>query len=196
MTAGNLPAGLKKWLLISLGVGVGILLALVLMRGRGTTPPPPAAPAVESPAEMVLTGVEFTEIEHEQQKWTLKASQARYFQNEQKTELKDVHLVLHMKSGEEVELQSHSGILYAGSKALELIGGVQARVARSFLLTTDYAFYDHERQRISSSAGVHVEGPELLLDGAEWEYMIAEQRGKVDGGVKAKLIFTPRLTPR
>jgi hypothetical protein len=84
----------------------------------------------------------------------------------------------------------------AGSKALELIGGVQARVAGSFLLTTDYAYYDHERQRISSSAGVHVEGPELLLDGAEWEYMIAEQRGKVDGGVKAKLIFTPRLTSR
>ena len=196
MTARNLHLGFKRWLLIGLGVGVSSVLALVLLRTTGSNPPQPVAPAVESPAEMVLTGVEFTEIEHEQQKWTLRASQARYFQNEQKTELKDVHLVLHMKSGDEVELQSQSGILYAGSKALELIGGVHARVADSFMLTTEYAFYDHERQKISSSAGVHVEGPELLLDGAAWEYAIAEQRGTVDGGVKAKLIFTPRLTSR
>lgn len=193
MATMNLSAGLKRWLAVGLGIGLSVALVFVLVKGKGPTAPQSVVPAVDAPAEMVLTGVEFTEIEHEQQKWTLKASQARYFQNEQKTELKDVHLVLHMKSGDEVELRSQSGILYAGSKDMELIGEVQARVAQSFQLTTDYAFYDHDQQKISSGAGVHVEGPELLLDGARWEYVIAEQRGRVDGGVKAKLIFTPRM---
>jgi LPS export ABC transporter protein LptC len=168
-------------------------VAFAIFSTTGSSPPPPVETAVESPAEPVLTGIEFTEIEHEQQKWTLRASQARYFQNEQKSELRDVHLVLHMKTGDEVELQSQRGVLYAGSKSLELLGGVRVTIARSFELTTDYVFYDHVQQRISSESRVHVEGPELLLDGARWEYAIADQRGSVDGDVRARLIFTPRI---
>ncbi len=196
MKAMSFPAGWKRWFAVCVGVGLSLGLVLLLVKDRSPSPTQPTQPAVESPGEMVLTGVEFTEMEHEQPKWTLKASQARYFQEEQKTELRDVHLVLQLKNGDNIELRSHKGILYAGSKDLELVGGVQAKVGQSYELTTAYAFYDHNGQKISSRAGVHVEGPELLLDGATWEYALAEQRGRVDGGVKAKLTFTPRMVSK
>lgn len=193
MVAMGISASIRKWIMALLGLGLSAGLIITLVKGRGGGPPVQMEPMVGSSGEMVMTGIELVEIEHEQQKWTLKAAQARYLKDEQKTELKDVFLVLQMKDGEQVELHSQVGILYTNSKDMELVGQVQARVAQSYQLNSDYAYYDHMQQTVSSGSGVHVEGPELFLDGGRWQVGVKEQRAVVDGGVKARLIFTPRL---
>ncbi len=193
MMAMGISASIRKWIMAVLGIGLSAGLIFTLVKGRGGGLPVQMVPMAGSSGEMVMTEIELVEIEHEQQKWTLKAAQARYLKDEQKTELKDVFLVLQMKSGEEVELRSQVGILYTNSKDMELIGQVQARVAQSYQLNSDYAYYNHIQQTVSSGSGVHVEGPELFLDGGRWQVGVNEQRAVVDGGVKARLIFTPRL---
>lgn len=193
MMAMGVSASIRKWIIAVLGIGLSAGLIFTLVKGREGGLPVQMVPMAGSSGEMVMTEIELVEIEYEQQKWTLKAAQARYLKDEQKTELKDVFLVLQMKSGEEVELRSQVGILYTNSKDMELIGQVQARVAQSYQLNSDYAYYNHIQQTVSSGSGVHVEGPELVLDGGRWQVGVNEQRAVVDGGVKARLIFTPRL---
>ena len=177
-----------------LGVALaGGVTALVLSQGQRRPPEPMLEqPATPSQAEMMLAGIEFTEIEQEQKRWTLQAAEARYFQNEQKTELKEVNLIFYLNTGEEIQLHSQRGILYAGSKNVELMDGVQATIARAYRLQTPYAFYDHQRKIISGTA-IHADGPELLLDGNSWEYSIPEQRASIQEGVKASLSFAPQF---
>lgn len=182
----------RKWIVIVLGLGLGVLVT-VYVKGREPASRVDTVPLVESPGEMVLTNIEFTEIEQEKRKWTLKATQARYFKEGQKTELEDVHLVLYMRSGDEVELRSQTGILHAGSKDMELVGQVHASVAQSYQVNTDYAYYNHKERKVYSDSGIHVEGPELFLDGGRWQFMVDQQEGVVDGGIKARIIFTPRI---
>jgi LPS export ABC transporter protein LptC len=182
-----------KWIVMLLGLGLSVGLITIYVKGREPASRVETAPMVESAGEMVLTNIEFTEIEQEKRKWTLKATQARYFQEGQKTELEDVHLVLYMSSGDEVELRSETGILHAGSKDIELVGQVHALIAHSYQVNTDYAYYNHKEQKIHSDSSIHVEGPELLLDGGRWQYQVGQQQGTVDGDIKARLIFTPRM---
>jgi LPS export ABC transporter protein LptC len=182
-----------KWLIL-LGVALaGGVAALMWSPDRRQHPAPIVEqPAAPSQAEMMLAGIEFTEIEQEQKRWTLRAAEARYFQNEQKTELKEVNLIFYLNTGEEIQLHSQRGILYAGSKNVELMDGVQATIAQAYRLQTPYAFYDHQRKIISGTA-IHADGPELLLDGKRWEYSIPEQRASIREGVNAALSFAPQF---
>ena len=186
-------ASTRKWFVVILGLGLLAGFITVYVKGRGSAPRVENTSMVDSPGEMMLTNIEFTEIEQEQRKWTLKATQARYFQEEQRTELEDVHLVLYMRSGDTVELRSETGILHAGSKDIELVGQVHAWIAQSYDVNTDYAYYSHKEQKVYSDSSVHVEGPELILDGGPWHFLVAQQQGTVGGGIKARLTFTPRM---
>jgi LPS export ABC transporter protein LptC len=183
-----------KWLLLmALLLLGGVVVWTLVQEKRSSQHEPTAQPVASSSAEMTLAGIEFTEIEQQQKRWTLKAATARYFQNEQKTELNDVHLIFFLKSGEDVQLQSQAGVLYAGTKNIELLGGVQAVVSKVYSLTTQYAFYDHQRKTISSTTALYVQGPEILLEGQNWEYSMAEQRARIQNGVTATIRFSPRF---
>lgn len=140
-----------------------------------------------SESEMTLSGIEFTEIEEGRKRWNLRASEAIYFQDEQRSELKDVHLVFFLENGEEIQLQSHEGTLYAGTKDIELIGNVEAQVPRGYRLTTQRAFYRHSEKRIYSETALKVEGPNLQLTGNHWEYQIASQTAEIQGAVNVTL---------
>jgi LPS export ABC transporter protein LptC len=185
-----------KWLVLMALLLLGGVVALALLPEKRPRHEPTTQPVASSAAEMTLAGIEFTEIEQQQKHWTLKAAAARYFQNEQKTELEDVHLIFFLKSGEDVQLQSQAGVLYAGTKNIELLGGVQAVVSKAYSLTTQYAFYDHQRKTISSTTALHVQGPEILLEGRNWEYSMAEQRARIQNGVTATVSFSPRFSAK
>jgi hypothetical protein len=92
-------------------------------------------------------------------------------------------------------LHSRRGILYAGSKNVELMDGVRATIAQAYQLQTPYAYYNHQRKIISGTA-IHADGPELVLDGKSWEYSISEQRASIQEGVHASLSFAPRFEAR
>ncbi|HBZ54166.1 MAG TPA: LPS export ABC transporter periplasmic protein LptC [Syntrophobacteraceae bacterium] len=183
----------RRWIAVVLGFGLAVGLITVYLKGREPAPRVETVPMVESPGQMVLTNIEFNELEQEKRRWTLKAAQARYFQEGQKTELEDVHLALYLKSGDEVELRSQTGVLHAGSKDIELTGQVHALIAQSYQVDTDCASYSHQERKVSCDSAIHVDGPELVLDGGRWQFMLDQQQAVVDGGIKARIIFTPRI---
>jgi LPS export ABC transporter protein LptC len=141
-----------------------------------------------SGAEMMLTDMDYTEMEGGKRVWTLNASEAKYYQNEHKSILTNVHLTFLLKDGEEINLKSREGVLFAGTKNIELWGAVHADLPRGYKISTERVFYEHKNRRVSSETPVHLSGPQVRLDGARWEYIIPEYRAVIEGGVQATVL--------
>lgn len=146
-----------------------------------------AAVSDEPSAEMKLTDMEYTEMQKGRRIWTLKAEEAKYFQEDQKTALTRVRLVFFMENGEEIHLQSQQGVLHAGSKDIELWHAVHAVFPKGYELSTERARYNHKQNLISSETAILITGPDLKLEGKHWKYVIAERRALLGGRVQATL---------
>jgi len=176
-------------------LGFAVLLALVLVRGmwKGKTQKEHQVTVSDeaSDAEMKLTDMEYTEMEKGRRVWTLKADEAKYYQDDQKTALKKVRLQFFLQSGEEIHLESRQGVLHAGSKDIELWGSVHAIFPNGYEMLTEKAYYNHKQNLISSQASILVTGPDLKLKGKQWKYEIPERRGFLEGQVQATLALAP-----
>lgn len=178
-------------------LGLIAVLAFGVWRGRTQQSKQLAPPGEASEPEMKLTDMDYTEMQGGRRLWTIKASEATYFQTEQKTALKSVLLTFFLTNGDEVHLESKNGILYAGSKNIELWDSVHAMLPQGYELFTDRAFYEHAHQTISSQTGIRLTGSDLELEGECWQYRITEQTAVLEGGVKASLAFAlPSMEPK
>ena len=187
----------RKWVqnvVLAIALGSSLMLAVGIWRGK-TQQDERVAPAGEATeAEMKLTDMEYTEMESGRRLWTIKASEARYFQAEQKTALQSVLLTFFMQEGDEIQLESRQGVLYAGTKNIELWDSVRAVLPQGYELSTERAFYEHERETISSETSIRLEGPDLKLQGSRWQYRIPEHKAVLEGGIEATLAFLPPKT--
>ena len=139
--------------------------------------------------EMKLKDMEFTEMQEGKRYWTLHATEAKYFQDQQRTLLQTVHLILYLeKTNEQIDLVSDEGVLYAGTKNIDLRGNVRAVLPREYVMTTQTAHYNHDDRIVQSDDPIHISGPGLELDGNRWKYKIANHVANVDGKVKASLV--------
>ena len=173
-------------------LGLTAVLVFGVWKGKGHREQVAAPPSESPEPEMKLTDMEYTEMQEGRRLWTLKASEARYFQDEQKTLLSMVLLTFFLEDGNEIHLESLRGILFAGTKNIELWDSVHAVMPKGYELSTDRAFYQHEMKKIFSETLISVSGPELQLEGQQWEYRIPEHMAVLEGGVKARLQFAPR----
>jgi LPS export ABC transporter protein LptC len=175
-------------LVLALALGLSAILGFGVWRAR-TQNVAESFPAEElSKAEMKLKDMEYTEMRDGKRLWTLKASEAQYFQDRQQTLLTTVHLTLFLQDGE-VVLQSREGMLYAGSKNIELWDSIQAVFPKGYQLSTHRAHYDHERRLIQSDTPIRLNGPDVDLEGARWEFDLVKSEGIVDGGVQASVVL-------
>ena len=169
--------------------GLSLVLVVGMWRGKAHKNQQQVAQTCPTDPEMKLTDMEFTEMQHGKRFWTLCASEAKYFQDEQKTFLQSVHLTFYLdKGGEEIQLYSKEGVLHAGTKNIELHGAVRAELPRGYVVTMDKALYDHQKRLVWSEVPVNISGPGLDLDGKNWEYKIPEQTALIGGGVHASLV--------
>ena len=166
-------------------------LAIGVWKGNSEKQQPPAAVVEQSDAEMSLTDMEYTEMQGGKRSWTLKANNARYFQAEQKSLLTAVRLTFFLDSGEEIHLESKEGILYAGTKNIELWGGVQAHFPQDYELNTEHASYDHKAKIIFSDSVIRVAGPDVQVSGNRWKYTIPARQVILEGNVRASMAFLP-----
>jgi LPS export ABC transporter protein LptC len=142
-----------------------------------------------SDGEMKLKDMEFTEMQDGKRYWTLHANEANYFQDEQKTLLQVVRLILYLdKTNEQIYLESDEGILYAGTKDIDLKGNIRVMMPREYVVTTQTAHYNHGARIVQSDDHIHISGPGLELDGNRWKYKIADHVADVYGEVKASLV--------
>jgi LPS export ABC transporter protein LptC len=170
-------------------VGLCLVLAGGIWKGKTRPVQQEEQQVCPADAEMKLTDMEFTEMQEGKRFWTLCASEAKYFQDQQKTLLESVYLTFYVeKTGEEIHVKSREGVLHAGTKDIELRGDIHAELPRDYVVTTETAHYDHSKRVVESSDPVHISGPGLELDGNGWEYQMADHIAKVGGKVKATLV--------
>lgn len=178
---------------LAVALGLSLLLVQGMWKGKRQKDQHQQAVLVSEPAdaEMKLTDMEYTEMQEGRKFWTLKASEAKYFQSEQKSLLSSVRLTFYLQEGEEIRLESNEGSLHAGTKNIELWNAVRVMLPRGYRLATERAFYEHGKQSIHSDVKVELDGPDVLLRGNRWEYRIPEHRAILDGGVRASLTLPP-----
>jgi LPS export ABC transporter protein LptC len=176
-------------------LGLTIMLAFGVWKGRNQKEQQAAIQTTDkSEAEMTLKDMEYTELQEGKRLWTIRAAEARYFQEEQKTLLSTVRIAFFLESGDEIQLESHEGLLYAGTKDIELWDAVHAMLPKGYQLFTERARYDHQQQTISSRTLIRLEGPDVQLEGTHWEYNIPDHRAVLEGGVRGAMVFLPPKT--
>ncbi|GLI36198.1 hypothetical protein DAMNIGENAA_36310 [Desulforhabdus amnigena] len=182
---------LLQGLVLTLALGLTSVLMVGIWKGKTMKEQRVVEESEPTEAEMKLTDMEYTEMQEGNRIWTLKASEANYFQDEQKTLLTSVLLTLFLKSGEEIYLKSQKGILFAGTRNIELTDSVEATLPQGYTLSTEKAFYNHEARTIQSESLIHLTGPDVDLQGKRWQFHIPEREGIIEGGVRATVVFLP-----
>jgi len=186
----SLKGKLAQSFIILIVAALSLVLAAGIWRGKSR---PVQQEAQNSPlpdAEMKLHDMEFTEMQDGKRFWTLCASEAKYFQDQQKTRLLAVRLTLYLeKTNEQVRLESDEGVMHAGTKDIELRGNIRVTLPRGYAVTTQTAHYTHRSRLVESDDPVHLSGPGLEVSGKRWEYKIADHVAKVYGEVTASLVL-------
>jgi len=186
---------LLQGMTLTFALGLIVMLAVGVWKGR-TQKERQAIDqtADKSEAGMTLKDMEYTEMQQGKRLWTMRAAEAKYFQEEQKTVLSTVRIAFFLESGDEIQLESQDGFLYAKTKNIELWDAVQATLPRGYRLFTDRAFYDHQKHTISSESSIRIEGPDVQAEGKRWLYQISEHKAVLEGGVSGLLVFLPAKT--
>ncbi len=183
-------AKIAQFFIIAVIAGVTMVLVAGVWKEKSRPVTHETPEACPPDAEMKLTDMEFTEMQQGKRFWTLCASEAKYFQDQQKTLLQTVHLTFYLdKSEEEIHVQSREGVLHAGTKDIELEGEIRAELPRDYVVTMAKAHYDHKNRIVQSDEPVHISGPGLEMDGARWEYEMADHVAKMGGKVRASLVI-------
>uniref|UniRef100_A0A832A5N0 LPS export ABC transporter periplasmic protein LptC n=1 Tax=Desulfacinum infernum TaxID=35837 RepID=A0A832A5N0_9BACT len=179
------PGKVVPWLLVAAAVGVAALFSHAFLKTKKDRAADGvlSAPAVDS--DIRLTDMDYTEVREGKPIWRIKAHEAKYYEGEQKTLLSRVDLTLFMESDREVHLASDYGLLHTGRKDIELWGRVTARVPQGYEVETDKVYYDHGAQKIRSQAPVRLMGPQVDLQGNQWQYDLATSTVFVEGEVRA-----------
>jgi len=185
---------LAQGLALAFALGLTTVLIVGVWKGK-TQKDLQAVQTIErSDVEMRLKEMEYTELREGKRLWTLRASEAKYFHEEQKTLLSSVRVTFYLEGGEEIQLESQEGALYAATKNMEMWDSVQAELPRGYQLFTDRAFYDYQKNAISSETLIRLAGPDVRLEGRLWEYRIQEKKAVMEGGVQGTLVFLPAKT--
>lgn len=175
-----------------LAVALGVTLVLIVGVWKGTVQKERReqnATRADDPTggEMNLSDMEYTEMQEGKRLWTLHASDAVYYQDEQKSLLTTVHITFYLRDGTEAQVVSGHGVLHAGTKNIELMDDVGANLPQGYKMTSDKAFYEDSKQVIFADAPVHVTGPDGEVTGDRWEYRVKDQSAALQGNVKGIL---------
>jgi LPS export ABC transporter protein LptC len=181
-------------LVLAFVLGLTMVLVIGVWKGRNQKELQTVQTTARSDAEMRLSDMEYTELQDGKRLWTIRAAEAKYFQEEQKTLLSSVHITFFLASGEEIQLESLNGVLYPETKNIELWGAIHAVLPRGYQLSTERALYDHQKKVISSETPVRLAGPDVQIEGKLWEYRIPENKAVVEGGIQGALVFLPSKT--
>jgi LPS export ABC transporter protein LptC len=182
---------LAQFFVVTVIVALILVLAAGIWKRKSQQNQQDVQQACPADAEMKLTDMEFTEMQEGKRFWTLCASEAKYFEDQQTTLLQAVRLTLYLeKTGEEIHLTSREGVLHTGTRDIDLSGNIRVALPREYVLTTETAHYTHSNRIVESNDPVHISGPGLELDGNRWTYRIADHVAKVDGKVTASLIVS------
>jgi LPS export ABC transporter protein LptC len=113
-----------------------------------------------------------------QKVWEIAASEARYFDEEQRIVVRDPMLRLFLHDGRSVGVKGNEGTVSLDGKELrsvELVGAIEVTLP-DYVVRTEYAEYDRAADLISAPGVVQISGNDLDVQGGAMEVEVGVQR--------------------
>lgn len=178
---------LKLWRLL-LGV-ITFLLISVLAYGWWDSSQwkvPVKDTKIKIDADMVIEGVDYTEVRKGEKFWELHAKQARFYSDKNQTLLIGVQAVIYLKDGRKVYLSGDRGIMHVKSKNIDLLGNVTLSTG-PYRLKTDSLHYNNNKRVIKTQDRVIMTGNGLVLKGQGLSLNIDTKKLRINSTVDCLL---------
>ncbi len=178
---------LKVWRL-SLGV-ITVLLISVLAYGWWDSSQwkiPDKATKIKLDADMIIEGVDYTEVRKGDTLWELHAKQGRFYAKKKQTLLNDVSAVIYLKDGKKLYITCNRAILYVKTKNIDLFGKVTLTTG-PYRLVTDSLHYHNNKRIIKTRDRVIMTGNGMVLKGQGLWLDINNRKLKIDSTVDCLL---------
>ncbi len=117
-------------------------------------------------------------IEDGRKVWEVSAREARYREGDGTVMVQDPSVQLFFADGRELSLRGNSGVVFLDGRELrriEVEGGI-AIAFGDYVLSTERATYEVERDVVVAPGAVHIQGGGLDLRGEQMEVEVATQR--------------------
>lgn len=159
--------------IISLILLLIISIVVVFIRHRGVqknsvSPLPPET----SEATLTIKNFHHEATENGEKKWTLEASSASLFAQQNMAQLTDISIIFSMKKGDALSIHAEKGVLNTKTNDMTVTGNIIAEIP-PYSLTTESLNYQHGSRMIYVNEPVEIIGQSMTLKAGALTYNIA-----------------------
>ncbi|MFZ7126945.1 MAG: LPS export ABC transporter periplasmic protein LptC [Desulfobacterales bacterium] len=178
---------LKRILAALLVISVAALaLVLAAHRWIDSRDPREILEAIPEGATMALGKINQTATRDGVAEWKLEAESGQYDASSQTMQLKNLAVTYFLKENETVVMKARDGVLNTDTNSMEASGQVSIDHA-GYTLTTEELDYDHPSRKLSTQAGVRIEGQGMTLEAVSMTVDLTTDTAWMGGGVKGTL---------
>jgi len=128
-------------------------------------------------------------LEHGHTVWQLSAREAQYFEEGQRAVVREPEMVFYAEGEENGRLAGYKGSLrFDGTdqRSVEMSGGVRVE-GSGYVLETDKATYERDRDTIMAPGAVRISGHNLAVSGSDMEISMSDRRMTLHRDVRVTL---------
>lgn len=121
--------------------------------------------------------------------WEVSAKEARYLDGEAIVSVQEPVIAVYFEEGRTVGMRGRSGkVILAGKDVdkVEVEGQIEVQIDQ-YAVTTEFARYEADGDRIVAPGAVRVESPQIEFDGDGMEIDLADQRLRLSDNVRMTL---------
>ncbi len=125
-----------------------------------------------SEATLTIKNFHHEATENGEKKWTLEASSASLFAQQNMAQLTDISVIFSMKKGDALSIHAHKGVLNTKTNDMTVTGNIIAEIP-PYSLTTESLNYQHGSRMIHINEPVEIIGQSMTLKAGALTYNIA-----------------------
>lgn len=146
---------------------LGVVSALgVRIFSTKEAPPVPARTEETPDANHVFREIHYTSTnEQGVTEWELKALKADFFQQQSVAGFKEVEVTFYSQEGRVFTLRGDTGTLNTETRDFRLSGNVVGTSSDGYRFETETVSYEASKRQVTSNDKVHLESPQLILEG-------------------------------
>ncbi|MBN1883226.1 MAG: LPS export ABC transporter periplasmic protein LptC [Deltaproteobacteria bacterium] len=198
--------------IVSLAIVAGIVIVLIVTYNkRNETSDIPeitgsdlVGEEIESgdvPASLEARTITYTESKDGKTLWEIKADEARFYKDEDRSEFDNINVVFFYQDTYELTLSGDRGVLDNESKNISLNDNVTITAWEDYVLTTDTLHFDSTDNEISTDDPIALSGTDISFHGTgltfdlEEEELFVHEDVVTDLNVKGSSLDSPSKKP-
>ena len=154
-------------LLLIISIGVVFIRHRAIQKNSASSPRPET-----SEATLTIKNFHHEATENGEKKWTLEASSASLFAQQNMAQLTDISVIFLMKKGGALSIRAHKGVLNTKTNDMTVTGNILAEIP-PYSLTTESLNYQHGSRMIHVNEPVEIIGQSMALKAGALTYNIA-----------------------